>query len=957
MRDCMDLFCHRVDFQVANLFDSLNEDLGAQSEKLEPQLARLCLDCKALLEGDIGGWTDRFGKSLRKRVDALIDRREVTATTEVEPPTASRLSLVDDKEVDVDVATRVYAQRMASKAGEDLAKFAARLAALLKVPEIGNAQNPFSASVVAGATSDALSGSLASYEMVTLALRTLTRITPLDLGSIYRDLDQFLQQRGINSAANVRKAERASRPERGSGEAKMKARAEEVLNNTQLSEQVASALLARVAAMNPNFGGMSTGAAFGAGGGGFFGGMQRGGPMQGQGGAGGVPSGNGQGGGPGGQGVPNAPLAPGAGFPSSTAPGGPGGQGSGGGFAETGPGGYGQGNGGNFSGQGSSGGFPGHGAPGGFSGQGGPGGFPNQGGPGGFAGQGGSGGFPGQGAPGGFSGQGAPGGIAGQGGGSLGGFVGQGAPGGFGGQGAPGGEGFPGSGGFLPDGVGGGGAGQAGSGGAPFSSGPGGFPQIVPPPAFPTTQLSSTPSVSNSPQMAAMALLGAPMPPGIPQSSMQMQTVAPQVLQGIGQMQGDAAEAVRQMTLPSLVGAGSQPVYSTDALRNVAASQQFQQNASVLDFTTIELVTMVFDYVFRDVQLHDAVKALINHLQIPLLKAALIDRNFFASKTHPGRLLLNRLAEVGKGWVPEDGVDDPAFKTIHDIVTDVARDFDKDLSLFIRAAERLDVSGKQVEEAAKPVEVAAAVVVEKSDNEVNSDAWARRTIRDRLARAPLPPFVIDFLGGTWLDYLRKVSTENGSSSEPVQAILEQTDLLLDSIKETLDVDTRRKMISRLPKLLGDLRTGCNAVNASQAARDAFFDKMFDAHQKLFKGLAIELPATPKGQPEKVPQAKIDIELAAAPDDPFHEIALSMERGMWIEMQDDVGKLKLAKLSWVSPQRTTLLFTTRQGHKAASLTPVQLAEWFREDRARVLDSEPVVDRALNRLLSELVAEPA
>ncbi len=907
MRDCMDLFCHRVDFQVANLFDTLNDDLAAQAEKLEPQLARSALDCKAYLEADIGGWTDRFGKSLRKRVDALIDRREAMASTEVAPPTPNKLSLVDDKDVDVEVATRVYAQRMAERAGEDLAKFAARLATLMRVPEISNSQNPFSASVVAGATQDALNGTLDSHQLVTLALRTLTRLTPLDLGSIYRDLDQFLQQRGVSTVGSARKAERASRPERTPTDSKLKARAEEVLNNTQLSEQVASALLARVAAMNPNFGGMGTGAAFSGQGGGFFGGMARGAPGLGQGGGG-------------------NPGAGGGGMPG-------GGQG-GGGYSGAGAG---QGGGG-YSGAG--GGMPGGGqGGGGYSGAGGDGMQGGGQGGGGYSGAGG-GGMPGGGQGGGLGGNG-PSGFAGP--------DGAGGAGGGGGHFAPGGGGQQGGGGYQP-GAGGGSGGQ-------FGGASGGFPQIVAPPTFPTTQLSTMQTVSNSPQMAAMALLGAPMPPGTSQAAMQMQTVAPQILQGIGQFQGDAAEAVRQMTLPSLVGAGSQTIYSTEALRNVAASPQFQQNASVLDFTTIELVTMVFDFVFRDVQLHDAVKALINHLQIPLLKAALIDRNFFASKTHPGRLLLNRLAEVGKGWEPEHGVDDPAFKAIHDIVTDVARDFDKDLSLFIRAAERLDASGQQVEAAAKPVETAAVVVVEKDDKETNSDAWARRAIRDRLARAPLPPFVIDFLGGIWLDYLRKLSDELGSSSEPVQRVLDQTDLLIESIKETLDVDARRKMITRLPKLLGDLRAGCNAVKAPQPIRDAFFDKMFDTHQRLFKGLAIELPDSPKGQSEKVPQAKIDIELAAAPDDPFHEIALGMERGMWIEMQDDVGKLKLAKLSWVSPQRTTLLFTTRQGHKAASLTPVQLAEWFREDRARVLDSEPVVDRALNRLLSELVAEPA
>ncbi len=895
----MDLFCHRVDFQVANLFDALTDDLGIQGEKLEPQLARIALDCKAMLVADIGPWTDRFGKALRSRVDALIDRREAIASTDVAPPAASKLSLVDDRDVDVEVATRVYAQRMAERGGEDLAKFASRLAALLKLSEITNSQNPFSASVVAGASADALNGTFDSQELVTLCLRTLTRITPLDLGSIYRDLDQFLQQRGVNSTAltGSRKVERASRPNRGSDESRMKARAEEVLNNTQLSEQVASALLARVAAMNPSFGGMGTGAAFGGGqAGGLFGGLAGQGFRQ--------PN------------FPGAPGTPGQGYAGMPGQGNVGGQGGM-------PGQPGQGYAG---GQGGMPGQPGQGYAGGQ------GGMPGQPGQGYGGGQGGVPGQPGQGyagSQGDYSGQ--PGQSYAGGGQQSGG-----AP-------AQGGEGVSQSG--LP------------GGGQYFGAGTGGFPQIVPPASFPTTSLSTMPTVSNSPQMAAMALLGAPMPPGISQSAMQMQVVAPQVLQGLGQFQGDAADAVRQMTLPSLVAAGAPSVYSTEPLRHVAASQQFQQNASVLDFTTIELVTMVFDYVFRDVQLHDAVKALINHLQIPLLKAALIDRNFFASKTHPGRLLLNRLAEVGKGWEPQHGVDDPAFRTIHDIVAEVSRDFDKDLTIFIRATERLDASGKTVEEAAKPVEEAVAVVVEKDDKETNADAWARRAIRDRLGRAPLPPFVIDFLGGTWLEYVRLLGNEHGTQAEPVQRVLDQADLLIESIKETLEPDARRKMISRLPRLLGELRAGCTAVNASQAERDAFFDRMFETHTRLFKGLAIELPASAVGQTEKVEQAKVDIDLAAAPDDMFHEIALGMERGMWIEMQDDMGKLKLAKLSWVSPQRTTYLFTTRQGHKAASLTPVQLAEWFREDRARVLDSEPVVDRALNRLLSELVAEPA
>jgi hypothetical protein len=282
--------------------------------------------------------------------------------------------------------------------------------------------------------------------------------------------------------------------------------------------------------------------------------------------------------------------------------------------------------------------------------------------------------------------------------------------------------------------------------------------------------------------------------------------------------------------------------------------------------------------------------------------------------------------------------------------------FERDFSVFSDALAALDAHEKAVDDVSIPIENAQALTVEAEDKRTTSDAWARRTVRDRLARAPVPPFVVDFLGGPWLTYLTKLALEHGQSGEPVQRALEDTDLLIDSIKETFEPEERKRIISRLPKLLTDLRAGCNAINAPEAQRKAFFDGMFSLHARIFKGAPVELPTSTAGQPEKVEPAKIDIELEGAPEDMFREIAMEMEKGMWIEMQDDTGKLKLAKLSWISPQRTTYLFTTRQGHKAASLTPTQLAEWFREDRARVLESEPVVDRALNVLLNELVVEP-
>ncbi len=873
LRDCMDLFCHRVDFQASQVFDAVVTEFTEQSDKLEPNLARSMLDCKALLEADIGGWTDVFGKSLRTRVDRLIDVRSLDMLTEVAPPTSSKLSLVDEGDVDIDVSSRVYAGRLAERASENLAKFSNRLASLLKVVEIETANNPFSTSVVAHATADAMTHSLKNANLVTLALRTLSRLLPLDLAPIYGDLDQFLQQRGVTSGVNQsRKVERAARPERGGGAEKARQKIDDLMNDATLSEQVATALLARVAAMNPQLAGLS---AFGGAGGaqpglGYFA-AQAGQAYQGG-------AGSGQ------QAFPGQGGQPG--FP--------------GGNQQT------------HSGQGGQPSFPG-GSQQAYPVQSGqpsfPGGASSQN----YAGQGGQPGFASSGQVGGYQTS-AHGGNPGQ------------------------------------------SAGMMGSG-----QGQGGFPQIVAPPLPPTGfGGQANAAYANSPQIAAMALLGAPMPAGMGGGIGVMQAAAPQLLHGIGAAQRDVVSAVQELAIPALAGAmggvGAPISYSTEPLRALASSPNFASNASVLDFTTIELVAMVFDFVFKDDGLQDAMKGVITHLQIPLLKAALIDRNFFASRTHPGRVLLNRLAEVGRTWSQTDGANDPIYTTIREIVNDIARDFETDLEVFNKGAAKLDILVTSIGEEAAPVEIKAAEITEVEDRASAADAWARRAIRERLARAPLPQFVVNFLSESWLAYVRKLTTDNGEHSEPVQRSLDHADLLVESIKESLEPDVRRKMISRLPKLLADLKAGCTAVDTPADDRVAFFDKMFELHARLFKGLTVELPASPKGQPEKVPQAQIDIDLSNAPDDMFREIAMAMERGMWIEMQDDVGKLKLAKLSWISPQRTTYLFTTRQGHKAASLTPVQLAEWFREDRARVLDSEPVVDRALNSLLSDLVVAP-
>jgi hypothetical protein len=91
------------------------------------------------------------------------------------------------------------------------------------------------------------------------------------------------------------------------------------------------------------------------------------------------------------------------------------------------------------------------------------------------------------------------------------------------------------------------------------------------------------------------------------------------------------------------------------------------------------------------------------------------------------------------------------------------------------------------------------------------------------------------------------------------------------------------------------------------------------------------------------------------DDQFLEIAQSLERGTWIEFEADDGQLAFAKLAWISPLRGTYLFTNRQGLKALSMNAEELAERFREDRARLVEAEPLIDRAFGSVMASFAEQ--
>ena len=404
--------------------------------------------------------------------------------------------------------------------------------------------------------------------------------------------------------------------------------------------------------------------------------------------------------------------------------------------------------------------------------------------------------------------------------------------------------------------------------------------------------------------------------------------------------------------------------------------------ANQLEAMTIELVAMLFDFIFETKDLPDSMKVLVGRLQIPVLKAALLDGAFFSKKSHPSRLFVNALAHAGIGWSPTMGFDDPLYKKVEQLVRRVLDDFTDDIYLFDEL--RKDLEGFLAEE-----ERTAEATIQSSAEEVNqrdqleiARVVSRSEIEKRLETHTVPNFLGGFLRDNWIATLVQSHLQGGEESEAWASGLATLDDLVWSVQPKRTSEERRKLVAMLPNLLKRLHGGLQNVGWEAGERERFMGNLVEAHAAAVKPSLASMPMPTTAVAEAAAaaaeeaHAKGDLEMAAKaralaeamapappappPSEPlvevvldhFADLAATLERGMWIEFEGEGGQLAFAKLAWVSPLRGTYLFTNRQGQKAVSLTADELADRFRNDRARLVEAEPLVDRAFVSMMASL-----
>ncbi|CAG0952361.1 hypothetical protein RHDC1_00266 [Rhodocyclaceae bacterium] len=409
------------------------------------------------------------------------------------------------------------------------------------------------------------------------------------------------------------------------------------------------------------------------------------------------------------------------------------------------------------------------------------------------------------------------------------------------------------------------------------------------------------------------------------------------------------------------------------------------QGVGQLDAITIDIVAMLFDFVFDDDKIPDAIKALVGRLQIPVLKVAMLDKSFFSSRTHPARRLLDGISQAAVAWGGAVDPEDPLYQEIAYIAERIQSDFERDVEIFSDALNLLNAVIAERDAMAEGIAERTAELMSRRETEEIAWVVAGEAVSRRLSSG-VPQGVQRFLLEHWQHVLKELYLRHGEEHHAYLSALAMMDDLIWSVAPKASSDERKQLVNTLPGLLRAVQAGLDVIDVSQEQRERFFDELVAMHSAAVKaGLAgaetgtADMPApleaasapTPTANYSVNPEGELFITRITENDVQIEEVALvgaspsavlagdahlqrvsALSRGDWVEFHQTEGVPARARLSWISPQRGIFLFTNPRSPRATSISREALAYQFRTGMAQLVSEESLFERAVSSVLDSL-----
>ena len=411
---------------------------------------------------------------------------------------------------------------------------------------------------------------------------------------------------------------------------------------------------------------------------------------------------------------------------------------------------------------------------------------------------------------------------------------------------------------------------------------------------------------------------------------------------------------------------------TTNVLKDIKKEEIFEANT--IDQMVFDLTTLVFDKIFEQEKLPDHLKYLIGKLQIPILKEALKNKQFFISSEVPVRKFLDFLA------TSEVIYNQKFLEPVEKIINEILEKDDLNQEAFI---ESLDKLNKIIdEEHEKEEQIVEEVQPELKKEELMHLYYDQviSKLENSIQNAKFEP-VKAFIEKIWAKLLvrkwfDKITEHKGNffASAPATATAEFNATLawFDILIWSTNLhNPNNENIDKLKKFLPAIGNGLKKVCANMGIQKPLETKLFnilaEKHMSLIKNNLDQVKERINKESEKIvadyKKTEEEDGMVSSKDlrKELNEEGIEFDniftKGSWfslINRRSDDRKEKIkVKLLWVSPQKHVYLFSNPhkkfnkqlsksqvwRRYKHKEIKPIEAPEW---------DSQKIIDTSIGIL---------
>jgi hypothetical protein len=456
--------------------------------------------------------------------------------------------------------------------------------------------------------------------------------------------------------------------------------------------------------------------------------------------------------------------------------------------------------------------------------------------------------------------------------------------------------------------------------------------------------------------------------------------------------------------------------YARSTARKLLRAELKKEATHVGQVMGLEVVRKLVNQVAQDPRLMVPVRESIVALEPSLLRLAMVDPRFFSEETHPGRRLMERVAQRSFKYNDETSSDFQtffetvrrAFNTLNGLKIESAQPFNSALATLETAwTERDRADDERSQDVLKGLRFAA-----------DRQAMADQIAFDMSSRPDLdkvPGAVLDFLFGSWslvMAHARLVDQDNQIDPRGFGVLVSD---LVWSVKQDFTLRQPAKLMDMIPGMVRKLNAGLDLIGQDPGERAVFFDILIRLHGPVLKLRRLKseqdvlassampldsdlLPATaeqripkaaaqpwlaprdqdgagfeetlpsapsalvaeaartrPAGAPENQPgEAGVAPAEARGQDsDQVERVLLGLITGCWVDLFSN-QKWRRAQLVWASDKGSLFMFVSHGG-RPHSMTRRSCERLILHDLLRPVETHGVVAQALSALKSDALGK--